>query len=122
MSIKEIVRSALINDNTLMNILNGPKVYALKAPDAEDYPRITFFEVSNSDVMSVDDRPYIERAVVQIDIWVKAGQGNPDDIVREVKRIMTNAGHFRVGGAEFYEEDTQVFHVALRYSILKEVE
>ncbi len=121
MTVKQRIRSLLINDTALTSLLKGSRVYALKAPNAEEFPRITFFEVSGSDANSADDRPYAQRTTIQIDIWVKAGRGNPDEITKEVKRIMTDAGYPRIGGGEFYEDSAQVLHVALRYLILEGV-
>lgn len=118
-TMKSAIRTALINDAALVNLLGGQRVYAIKAPNADEYPRITFFEVTNFDANHADDQVYSSRMVYQVDVWSKI---NPDPIAKEVDRILKSIGFARTGGADLYEDDVQVFHRALRYGILKEVE
>ena len=117
-TMKSAIRTALINDTALVKLLGGQYVWAIKAPDANQYPRITYFEMTNFDKNYADDRAYSSRMVYQVDIWSKS---NPDPIAVEVDRVLKSNGFARVGGADLYEDDTQVFHRALRYGILKEV-
>ncbi len=118
-TMKSAIRTALINDTALVKLLGGQYVWAIKAPDANQYPRITYFEMTNFDKNYADDRAYSSRMVYQVDVWSK---GNPDPIVIEVDRVMKTIGFARVGGADLYEDDVQVYHRALRYGITKEVE
>lgn len=118
-TMKSVIRTALINDVALVKLLGGQRVYAIRAPNAEEYPRITYFEMTNFDKDYADDQAYSSRMVYQVDIWSK---GNPDPIVIEVDRVMKTIGFARVGGADLYEDDVQVYHRALRYGITKEVE
>lgn len=116
---KNAIRTALINDDALVKLLEGQRVYAIRAPNADEYPRITFFEMTNFDKNYADDRAYSSRMVYQVDVWSK---GNPDPIAIEVDRVMKLIGFGRTAGADLYESDIQVYHRALRYGILKEVE
>lgn len=118
-TMKSTIRTALTNDAALVKLLGGQRVYAVKAPDANVYPRITYFEMTNFDRNYADDQAFSSRMVYQVDIWSK---GNPDPIALEVDRVMKTIGFARVGGADLYENDVQVYHRALRYGILKEVE
>lgn len=118
-TMKSAIRTALINDAALVKLLGGQHVWAIKAPDANEYPRITYFEMTNLDANHADDQAYSSRMVYQIDIWSK---GNPDPIAIEVDRVMKSIGFARVGAADLYEDDVQVYHRALRYGIIKEVE
>lgn len=118
-TMKSAIRTALINDAALVKLLGSPRAYAVKAPDANEYPRITFFEMTSFDANHADDQAYSSRMVYQVDIWSK---GNPDPIAVEVDRLMKSIGFARVSGADLYDEDVQVYHRALRYGILKEVE
>jgi hypothetical protein len=118
-TMKSAIRTALINDPAVIALLkNEPRVYAVKAPNADEYPRISFFEITNHDANHADDKAYSARMLYQVDVWSK---GNPDPVAVEVDRVLKSIGFARVGGADLYEDDTQVFHRALRYGILKEV-
>lgn len=116
-SLKGAITTALISDSVLVTLLGGEFAYPVPAPDASQFPRITFFEVVNIDADSADDEVYSSRLIYQVDVWAKS---NPDPIAREVDRIMKSIGFSRSGGADLYEQETQVHHKALRFSILKE--
>ena len=118
-TMKSAIRTALINDAALVKLLGGQRVYAVRAPNADEYPRITYFEMTNLDANHADDKAYSSRMVYQVDVWSK---GNPDPIAIEVDRVMKSIGFVRNGGVDLYEDDTQVDHRALRYGIIKEVE
>lgn len=118
-TMKSTIKNALTNDSTLINKLNGhSSIYAVHAPDADEYPRITYFEMTNLDANHADDAAYSSRLVYQVDVWSKT---NPDAIAVEVDRLMKSIGFFRIGGADLYEDGTQVYHKALRFGIVKEV-
>lgn len=117
-TMKSAIRTALTSDTTLTNLLGGQYVYAIKAPNADEYPRITFFEVTNFDANHADDQVYSSRMVYQVDVWSKI---NPDPIAKEVDRILKSIGFARTGGADLFEDGTQIYHRALRYGITKEV-
>jgi hypothetical protein len=118
-TMKSVIRTALINDVALVKLLGGQRVYAIRAPNAEEYPRITYFEMTNFDANHADDQAYSSRMVYQIDVWSK---NNPDPIAIEVDRVMKSISFSRAGAADLYEDDVQVYHRALRYGITKEVE
>jgi hypothetical protein len=118
-TMKKAIRTALINDDALVNLLGGQYVWPQRAPDANQYPRITFFEMTNFDANHADDQAYSSRMVYQIDVWSK---NNPDPIAIEVDRVMKSISFSRAGAADLYEDDVQVYHRALRYGITKEVE
>lgn len=116
-NIKVIVRNALISNDALILLLGkdedgSPKVYQLVAPYANDYPRITFFEVVNRDSDFADDQPIASEIVVQIDVWNK---GSTSAIAGEVDKTMKELGFSRTSSPDFYEEDTGVFHKAMRF-------
>lgn len=110
--IKTEVRTALLNNVALVSLLGGQRVYQLAAPDAMEFPRITFFEVDNRDAAFADDKPIMADAIVQIDIWSK---GSTSAIAGEVDRTMKEQGWSRTSAPDFYEEDTKVYHKAARY-------
>jgi hypothetical protein len=112
--VKPQVYSALTNDNELVSLLGGKRVYQLKDPNATEFPRITFFEVTHFDSQFADDQSVAEQIELQIDIWTK---GNFNSIAAVVDRVMQANGFRLIGTTELYEDDTQVYHKAMRYRI-----
>lgn len=115
--IKTNILAMLRADSVLTNLVgkdkdNNFKIYQLAAPYADAFPRITYFEVVNQDDEFADDEVLSSLVVVQIDVWSK---GSTSAISKEVDRIMKADGWSRTAGPDYYEEDTKVFHKALRY-------
>ena len=67
-TMKSTIKTTLTSDTTLTKALGGPRVYAVSAPDADEYPRITFFEITNFDANYADDAAYSSRILYQVDI------------------------------------------------------
>lgn len=115
--VKAEVRQALLNNAALVAFLGKDKsgnvpIYALKAADAEKYPRITMFEVDNRDSAFADDLAVAADVVLQIDIWHKQ---STSELAREVNKTMKAEGWARTSSADLFEDDTGVYHKALRY-------
>lgn len=110
--LKPQVYQALSNDAQLTQLLGGKRVYQIKAPDANEYPRITFFEVNNLDSDYADNAAVSVEIRLQIDIWSRS---NYSAIVERVNEIMESLGFARYYSIDLYESDIDVFHKALRY-------
>jgi hypothetical protein len=110
--VKPQVYQALSNDAELVSLLGGKRVYQIRAPNATEFPRITFFELTNFSSDYADDVTIAYQVELQIDIWTK---GSFSAIAAAVDRVMKSIGFGLIGTAEDYEEDTQVYHKALRY-------
>ncbi|WAH38618.1 tail completion protein gp17 [Alicyclobacillus dauci] len=110
--IKPEVRNALIGDADLVSMLGGERVYSIKAPNADEYPRITMFDIYNMDQDFADDTVLSNEILVQIDVW---DQGNYNSIVSKVDDIVHGLGLIRYYATDLYEEDTYVYHKVLRY-------
>lgn len=115
--VKAQVRSALLANSDLLALLgkdrfgNDP-IYQLRAADPEKFPRITFFEVDNRDRDFADDRSIASLVVVQIDVWSK---GSTSVIAGQVDKTMKSLGFTRSSSPDFYEEETKIFHKAMRF-------
>lgn len=119
-NLKPLVVSALESNQALISLLEGPRIYFMFAKDAEEFPRITYFELNNTDEDHADDTAISSRVSFQISIWTKyPAQLSP--IALEVDRAMKNAGFYRTYTTDLFEEDTKVFHKPMRYSTIKEV-
>lgn len=118
LDVKTEVRTALLANAALVSLLGGQRVYQLVAPNASEYPRITFFEVTNSDNAFADDTAYGSEIVVQIDIWSK---GSTSAIAQEVDNTMKSLGFRRASAADLYESDVAVYHKAMRFSTTRQL-
>lgn len=112
----DTVGNALKNDAVLKGIVNN-RVYWLR-PVNNTYPYITYFEVVNTETESADDEEYADEIEIQVDIW---SQGSTIPIAKEVQRIMRKLGFIHQALPDMYEENTQVFHKPIRFTITKEI-
>ncbi|MEC2892553.1 DUF3168 domain-containing protein, partial [Bacillus cereus] len=104
---------ALENNQELVFLLGGKRVYYRKAKNAEEFPRITFFELDNRPDGFSDNKESESEITFQIDIWSK---GSTTAIHQKVNGIMKSIGFSRYAIADLYEEDTQIFHYAMRFA------
>ncbi|GAB6174505.1 hypothetical protein JCM15765_39830 [Paradesulfitobacterium aromaticivorans] len=118
-SVKSQVLSALKVNSQLIALLGGEAIYFQIAPDAKQFPRITFFEMSNIGSVFADDTEMASDITLQIDVWCK---GNTTDISLEVARTMKGLGFARDSATDLYEDDTGVYHKVLRFSTTVELE
>lgn len=115
------VGAALSGRPELISLLGGDYIWRHDVPkqDAEQFPRITFFELSNFDNRYAEDEADSSEIHFQIDIWHKAATAK---IGTQVDIAMKAAGFARYSGADLYEEDTKIYHKALRYRTVRRYE
>ena len=122
-AIKPEILTALESNQALIDLLGGPKIYHLRADRAATHPKISFFEITNFDDNYADDRAISSEIHIQIDIWAKADMMvTVSTIAVEVDKTMKQLGFKRTAAADLYEDDTAVFHKALRYYTNRELE
>lgn len=114
---KPEILAALEANTTLVGLMGGPQIYAIKAPKADEFPRITFFEIDNIGALYADDHEQGSTVYIQIDVWSK---GSTSAIAEEVDKTMRGLGYGRSSAADLYEQDTQVYHKAMRYKTMRE--
>lgn len=73
---------------------------------------ITFFEYNQRGSLYLEDDEATTTHSIQVDVWSK---GNYLTLVDQVKSLMKQAGFTRNSEAEFFEEDTKIFHKVLRF-------
>lgn len=122
-NIKPKIVKALDENQALISLLGGPRIYQIAVPikEADRYPRITYFEINNVDDDYGDDDPLTSRISVQISIWTKdtidtSGATQLMPIAQEVDKAMKGLGFVRTIAFDLYEDDTKVFHKAMRYT------
>ncbi|MCX7570410.1 DUF3168 domain-containing protein [Tumebacillus sp. DT12] len=106
------VLAALEGHSDLVELLGGRRVYWLKAPKADEFPRITFFEMTNLNDLYAEGEPVAAEIRFQIDVWTK---GNFTGIVEQVDAAMIVAGFRRFATSPDLADEDGVFHKALRY-------
>lgn len=123
-----LVYQALNADEILITLLEGKdvgkgffRVYnSPVAPNAEEYPRITLFEVVNTDEAVADDEATMSDVNVRVDIWTK-DETTLFDITNRVKKVLkTNLLCTVKLGAKLYEQDTEVYHKVVEVYLLLE--
>lgn len=114
-NIKPKIIKALDENQALTSLLGGPWIYQIKVPsnDADRFPRITYFEINNTDDDYADDDALSSRISLQISIWTKKS-ADLMPIAQEVDKTMRGLGFVRSSTFDQYEDDT--FHKALRYT------
>jgi hypothetical protein len=74
---------------------------------------ITFFEFNQRSAMNADDSEQNTQHSIQVDIWSK---GDYTNLVQQVKNALNGVGFFRTSEAEFYEDDTKIYHKVIRFN------
>ncbi|WP_085523851.1 hypothetical protein [Tuberibacillus sp. Marseille-P3662] len=125
-NLSDDVLNVMINNSVLnaelANCYGGPAVFNLFTPDNTLFPRITFFEMDNTDDRYADDEPKTARIMFQVDIWLDKENPNPKKIKDAVYKSMLSIGFFCDStGPTLYEQDTGVIHVPMRFIQYKEV-
>ncbi len=111
-NIKKLMKDTLSN-NDLLNLLADKKVYFLHA----NKPTAPYLEYEIFDENGEEWAENVEIATnyyVQVDVFSKADY---TDLENKIKEKMINAGFNRSMCADLYENDTQLFHKAMRFFI-----
>lgn len=115
-NLKPDVVLALKNDAELVSLLGGPRIYFQVAPNPDEFPRVTYYEQDNRPSLWGDNRELGSEITFVVDIWAKA---STTAIADAVDRVMASLGFVREFAGDLYEQDTQVYHKAMRYRILR---
>jgi len=112
MSINKIILDAL-------KPLNYP-VYPMRYTGSST-TYITFFEYNESSAFDADDTEQYTGHYVQIDIWTKDG-ALYTNLVDQAKKALVHAGFIRRSVVDLYENETQVYHKALRFYFVQKTD
>lgn len=66
------ILQALENDQELVSLLGGKRIYYRKAKKAEEFPRITYFELDNRPDGFADNQEIESEILFQVDVWAKS--------------------------------------------------
>lgn len=111
------VLKALDANQALISLLGGEsRIFRIQVPtkEADQFPRITYFEYNNIDSDYAEDEATASQVFIQVSVWAQdAAHLSP--IAAEVDTTMRSLGFYRTSATDLYEDDTKVFHKALRY-------
>jgi len=113
------ILSGLRGNQQLVTLLGGSYIWEIEAVYADQFPRITVFEIDNDDANYAEDAPTAARLYYQVDIWDDKPRR---DIVNVVDALMKSMGFFRIGAQTLYENDTKIVHHALKYTLTQSLE
>lgn len=124
--VKPSIVAALNANAALITLLGaGTRITQTIADSADLMPRITLFELGNTDSLYVDDAAYASEIDIQIDIWNKIVAGiafvSPSKIAIQVDLTMKSLNFKRMSSIDLYEDDLGIWHKALRYSTNKTI-
>jgi hypothetical protein len=111
-SVKQEIFEALIQNQALLLLTGREGIRSGVLRDWTILPAITFFEVANSDAAFSDDHTFASEIIIQIDIWNKE---STTVIAQEVDRTMKKLSFQRISATDLLEEDSGIFHKAMRY-------
>ena len=128
-NMKPLVYQALNNDAVLILLLGGVKVsgsvtynriYQLMAPNAQEFPRIVFWEMDNVGGTYADDVEQNSEITIQIDIY--NSKQSTSAIASQVDITMKSLGFFRTASTDQYSDDnnTDITEKHMRYAIFTE--
>ena len=111
-NIKKLLKDTLSNTE-ILNLLADNKVYFLHANNpSTPYVEYEIFDENGEEW--AENKEIATNYYVQVDIFSKVDYTN---IENKIKEKMINAGFDRSMCADLFENDTQLFHKAMRFFI-----
>ena len=95
--------------------LNIPVSFQKYSEKAETY--ITFHEYMTSGEGYEEDEEMLTGHYVQVDVWTKSDY---TELVGKIRSAVLSAGFKRLNEIDLYEEDTKIYHKAMRFYYLEE--
>ncbi|MVX64226.1 hypothetical protein GKZ28_11045 [Clostridium chromiireducens] len=83
----------------------------------KDSTYITFFNYLEQGEQYADNEEKATGYYVQVDVWSKSDY---TEVVEKVENYMKAAGFTRTSAADLFEEDTKIYHKAMRFFIQME--
>lgn len=118
LKVYKILASSKDVTQKIKGIYNNPR-----APDKakEIFPRLTMFEMLNTDADCADNKPFFNDVRIRIDIWSK--KNDLFELSAAVKTVIeTNFELCRVElQNDMYEEDINIYHKPINVRIKTEV-
>ena len=108
------LRSSIYSAFSTASALSAFTVRYQYPNDFTALPVISYFQVTNVGNLFGDDEEYGSNVMFQVDLWSKTPVTDSED---DVNDVMTGLGFVRVYCTDLYENDTKIYHIAMRYRI-----
>lgn len=116
MDIIETIDTTLSNALTPLNI---PVNYGWYDGDI-NVTNCTFLGLTDIDTDFADDVAEFNERYIQVDLW---SHKNVEDVKKIIKKAMMSMDNCRYSdGRDFVEDDTQIYHYALRFYVREVIE
>lgn len=112
MNIKPLLRQ-ILSDNEIISLTGDNTVHFLHA-NSPISPYIEYEIFDENGEEWAENKEIATTYYVQVDIFSK---DDYTDLENKIKEKMINAGFIRFMCADLYEQDTQLFHKAMRFLI-----
>lgn len=113
-NIKQYIKQ-MLSDTEIINLLPNKKVYFLHADSSEvKKPYIEYEIYDENGEEWAENKEIATNYYLQVDIF---SLGDYTEIENKVKEKMINQGFKRSMAADLYEEDTGLYHKAMRFLI-----
>jgi len=113
-NIKQFVRSVLMNLD-IINLTADKKVYLIKATNATA-PYVTYTFIDEWGAEFAENDEIATNYSIQIDVYSK---GDFTELVEKIKEKMKDNDFYRTSVNDFYENDTGLYHCAIRFVYTK---
>lgn len=80
---------------------------------------VTFMLISDLDENYADDEAESNTTLFQVDVWSKENMEDLKKIIKTAMKTLDNCTYSN--GADLYENDTKIYHKALRFNITEAV-
>jgi hypothetical protein len=111
LSVKTAVMTAL-QSATALSTITG--FYFQYPSDFTNLPVISYFEVDNTGSLYADNQEIASGIIYQIDLW---GEASLTAYAKAVDTVMTGLDFARVSATDLYEDDTKIYHKAMRFRL-----
>ncbi|MGR2780675.1 tail completion protein gp17 [Bacillus subtilis] len=112
--VNELVKT-LTSSSKLNELVTGG-IHNLTANDVNAFPRVVFYELKDADAGYADNEAYYFEVRFQLSIFTQSNTRRSEKpIAYEIDKLMRSIGYGRYDSQPLYEEDTKVYHKAMRY-------
>ncbi|MEG7334011.1 tail completion protein gp17 [Bacillus sp. 0102A] len=112
--VNELVKT-LTSSSKLNELVTGG-IHNLIANDVNAFPRVVFYEFKDADAGYADNKAYCFEVRFQVSIFTQSNTRRSEKpIANEIDKLMRSIGYGRYDSHPLYEEDTKVYHKAMRY-------
>lgn len=100
-------------NNLIVEALKSLKIpVSFQKYNGKESTYITFFSYLEQGEQYADNEEKATGFYIQIDVWSK---NDYTELIEKVKTAMKAAGFIRTSAADLFEEDTKIYHKAIRF-------